>query len=406
MCGISGFSNFNMDFTKNIEKYKFMVGAMGSVQTNRGPNRFSTEVYENVAFAHNRLSIRDLSESGNQPMSDDTSKYTIIYNGEIYNAESIKADLIAKGYIFRGTSDTEVILNSYIEYGLDCASLFDGIFAFAIYDRVANRLVLCRDRFGIKPLYYSYFDGTLIFASTVNALGRYVGFKLELDDNSFRELFGLFPSRTEGNGVYKNVKEVKYGGLVIHDKNGLREKKYWELKAYENEYSYDAAVLKTKELVTNSVLAQTVSDVPISTFLSGGLDSSIITAIIANDFKDKGKQLDTFSFDYEENSLYFKSSDFQVDEDKKWVKMMSYHFDTNHTYLECSIEDLFDNLYSSVYAKGYPSMTDIDSSLLYFCNEVSKTHKVALTGECADEIFGGYGYGIIKTKIYPLKSRV
>ncbi len=390
MCGISGFSNFKTDYTQNYKKYEFMVSSMGSAQQNRGPNRFSAEVYKNVCFAHNRLSIRDLSENGNQPMHDLSTKYTIIYNGEVYNAEKIKEDLIAKGYTFKGTSDTEVILNAYIEYGLDAPSHLDGIFAFAIYDRVLERVVLCRDRFGIKPLFYVYTDETLIFASTLNSIDRYTGFKLELDDNSFRELFGLFPSRTEGNGLFKGVREVKHGGLVILDKNGLHEKKYWELNAVENTYTYEEAIAKTKQLVTDSVLSQTVSDVPISTFLSGGLDSSIITAIISNDFRAKGKQLDTFSFDYEENSLYFKSSDFQVDEDKKWVKQMSYHFDTNHTYLECSIEDLFDNLYTAVEAKFYPSMTDIDSSLLYFCNVVSKTHKVALTGECADEIFGGY----------------
>ncbi len=384
MCGISGFSNFNTDYTQNYKKYEFMVSSMGSAQHNRGPNRFSTEVYENACFAHNRLSIRDLTETGNQPMHDASGKYTIIYNGEIYNAEQIKDDLEAKGHKFRGTCDTEVILYAYIEYGIDCATHFDGIFAFAIYDRVAKRVVLCRDRFGIKPLFYTYANDTLIFASTLNAINRYTGFKLELDDNSFRELFGLFPSRTEGNGLFKGVYEVKHGGVVVFYKGGLTEKLYWKLSAIENTYSYEDAIAKTKELVTNSVLSQTVSDVPISTFLSGGLDSSVLTAIIANDFKQKGLQLDTFSFDFEENSLYFKSSEFQVDEDKKWVTKMSESFDTNHTYLECKITDLFDNLYTSVDAKFYPSMTDIDASLLYFCNVVAKTHKVALTGECAE----------------------
>ncbi len=390
MCGISGFSNFNVDFTENYDKYNFMAGAMGNTQTFRGPDCFRTKVYKNVCFAHNRLSIRDLSECGNQPMETDDGKFSIIYNGEIYNAEEIKDDLISKGYTFKGTSDTEVILKAYVEYGIAAPTLLDGIFAFAIYDKVLNRLFLCRDRFGIKPLYYALVDDTLIFASTVNALAAYKGFKLEVDLNSYKELFGLFPSRTEGFGVFKDVKEVKYGGFLVFSKMGIYEDKYWNLKAYENEFTYDEAVLKTKQIVTDSVISQVVSDVPISTFLSGGLDSSVLTAIIANEFKKDNRQLDTFSFDFEENSLYFKSSEFQVDEDKKWVTKMSEAFNTNHKYLECSIDDLYDGLYSCVDAKGYPSMTDIDSSLLYFCNIVSKTHKVALTGECADEIFGGY----------------
>ncbi len=390
MCGISGFSNFNEDFTSNYSKNNFIVGAMGNTQQNRGPDCFRTSVDTNVCFAHNRLAIRDLSEDGNQPMKTDDGLFTICYNGEIYNSDKIKDDLISKGYTFKGTSDTEIILKAYVEYGIEAPRFLDGIYAFAIYDKVLNRLFLCRDRFGIKPLYYALVNDTLIFGSTVQALSAYSGFNLEVDTNSFKELFGLFPSRTEGNGVFKNVKEVLFGGFIVFDKNGLYEDKYWEISAYENEYSYEEAIAKTKQLVTDSVLSQIVSDVPISTFLSGGLDSSVITAIIANEFKKQGKQLDTFSFDFEENSLYFKSSDFQVDEDKKWVTKMSQSFDTNHKYLECSIDDLFNGLYSAVDAKGYPSMTDIDSSLLYFCNIVSKTHKVALTGECADEIFGGY----------------
>lgn len=389
MCGISGFSNFFTDYTENFQKNTFILGAMGNSQVSRGRDSFNTYVDKNVCFAHNRLSIRDL-ENGNQPMQTGDENFTIIFNGEIYNTDVIKDELIKKGYVFNGTSDTEVILNAYVEYGTEVASHLDGIFAFAIFDKIKNRLYLCRDRFGIKPLYYAFLDKTIIFASSIRAIGAYSGFKLELDDNSYREIFGLFPSRTEGNGVYKGVHEIKYGSYAIFDKNGFNETKYWDLTAKENTYTYEEAILKTKQLVTDSVLAQTVSDVPISTFLSGGLDSSVITAIIANEFKKEGRRLDTFSFDYEENSLYFKPSAFQVDEDKKWVTKMSEEFNTNHTYLECNIDDLVDGLYKAVDAKDYPSMTDIDSSLLYFSNIVGKTHKVTLTGECADEIFGGY----------------
>lgn len=389
MCGICGFSNFKENYLENYAKNSFILGAMGKVQDKRGLDAFNIFVDTNVCFAHNRLSIRDV-ENGTQPMSTKDERYTIVYNGEIYNADVITEDLKSKGYEFYNTSDTEVILNSYVEYGTECPNHLDGIFAFVIFDKVLNRVFLARDRFGIKPLFYTILGDTLLFASSIRALGAYNGFKLELDDNSFREIFGLFPSRTEGNGVFKNVYEIKYGAYATFDKNGFNEKKYWNLSAYENEYTYEEAVSKTKQLVTDSVLAQTVSDVPISTFLSGGLDSSVITAIIADEFRKQDRRLDTFSFDFAENSLYFKSSKFQVDEDKTWVAKMSKAFNTNHTYLECGIDDLVDGLYKAVDAKDYPSMTDIDSSLLYFSNIVGKTHKVALTGECADEIFGGY----------------
>lgn len=389
MCGIGGFSNFKEDYLYKSEYYKDVLNKMAITLSKRGPDAKGIYLDKHVGLSHARLSIRDLTD-GWQPMTSRYDNYIIVYNGEIYNTSEIKNDLIDKGYIFNTTSDTEVVLKAFIEYEEKSVELLNGIFAYAIYDYINDRLFLFRDKFGVKPLYYTIQNDTLIFSSEIKGLNEHPSVKLRLDTDSFREIFGVFPSRTEGNGVFKNIHEVKYGSYGVFDRTGYREYRYWELKSHENKYSFREAVEMTRELVENAVKRQMVSDVPISTFLSGGLDSTIVTGIINNELKKEGKTLDTYSFDYEENSLYFVSNFFQVDEDKKWVKKVVDLSNTNHTYLECGINELVECLYIAVDAKDYPGMADIDSSLLYFCGEVSKKHKVVLTGECADEIFGGY----------------
>ncbi len=405
MCGIGGFVNYKNDFLEKEGLYNKILTDMSDTLKRRGPDVQSILLDKNVGFAHGRLSIRDVA-MGSQPMNSECGMYTIVYNGEIYNTSELKSDLEKKGHTFKTTSDTEVVLKAYMEYGEDSPKLLNGIFAYSIFDRRKEQLILVRDRFGVKPLYYFFADDTLIFGSEIKAIASYPNVTLELNDDSLREIFGLFPSRTEGNGVFKGMKEIKYGCIAIYNKDSFVEKQYWKLNSFENKLSFKEAVDKTNFLVTDAIKRQIVSDVPICTFLSGGLDSSIITGVLANELKKDGRSLDTYSFDYEENSLFFKSNAFQVDEDKEWATKISNIFNTNHTYLECGIDDLIDCLYKSVDAKDYVGMADIDSSLLYFSGEVSKNHKVTLTGECADEIFGGYYRSIIMTNEKTYKIRV
>lgn len=391
MCGIAGFCSFDMDYTSNQYYWHNILVKMREEISHRGKDNTGEYLKKNIGMSQTRLTIRDLF-NGNQPMTRviGENEYTIVYNGEIYNMEPLKADLISKGYSFETTTDTEVILYAYIEYGVDSVKMLNGIFAYTIWDDRRKKLYLFRDRCGIKPLFYSLKRNTIVFGSEIKSLFKHPKVSPEIDNNSLREIFGIGPARTEGNGVFKGIFEIKYGHYGVYDINGFKEYPYWSLKSEEYKKTYEEAVDDVKYLVTSAIEYQMVSDVPVCSFLSGGLDSCIVTAVAANYLAKKGKTFNTFSFDFKDNNKYFVSNSFQPEQDRPYVDIMLDNFNVNHTYLECNNEELADYLYLSVDAKDLPGMADVDASMLYFCKLVKEHNKVTLTGECADEIFGGY----------------
>lgn len=392
MCGIAGFSSFNKDFKQDQGKWENILEIMGTTIKNRGPDDTGSYISNNVGFFHTRLSIRDI-ENGKQPIvrKFNETKLSIIFNGEIYNTDELRKDLISKGYNLYSNTDTEIILVGFAHYGVDYVKRLNGIFAIAIWNNSKNKLYLFRDRLGVKPLFYTINNNTLIFGSSINTLLKYPGIEAEIDKNGISEIFGLGPARTPGIGVFKNFNEILPGHYATFSKDGFEEITYWELESKPHTDTHDQTIEKIKYLLIDSVEKQLISDVPICTLLSGGLDSTIVTAISSNYLRrEYGKTLDTFSFDFKDNSKHFKPSTFQPDQDRPWVEKAVKILKTNHTYLECTNEDLVNYLYKAVDAKGLPGMGDIESSLLFFCEKISKTHKVALSGECADEIFGGY----------------
>lgn len=391
LCGIAGFSNFSKNFKDEYDKWFKVLENMKGVQNHRGPDDCGITLEEHVGLSHARLSIRDLV-TGHQPISRKIGhrNYILIYNGELYNTEEIKHDLITKDWRFRTTSDTEVILLGFIEYGADIISKLNGIFSFAIWDCMNETLFLVRDRLGIKPLFYTIYNDSLVFGSELKTLFQFPGIKPTLDKNGLGEIFGLGPAKTYGNGVFKDCHEVLPGHYISFNKDGLKDFEYWSLVSKPHTDSYEKTIETTSYLVTDSIKRQMVSDIPICTFLSGGIDSSIITAVCAKELQKQGGQLNTYSFDFEGNDKYFKANNFQPSRDRPYVDMLVSYLQTNHTYLECNSLDLADNLTDVVDARDLPGMGDVESSLLYFCREVSKYNKVTLTGECADEIFGGY----------------
>lgn len=314
----------------------------------------------------------------------------IVYNGEIYNTDELMPELKEAGYYFETTSDTEVILYAYIHFGIDFVNRLNGIFAFAVWDGKLKRLILYRDRVGVKPLFYAIKDDTLVFGSEIKALFRFPDIKPEVDMDSFREIFGVGPARTPGNGVFRGVNEVKPGEYAVYTIDGFKTIKYWKLASKVHTDSYLQTVEKVSFLVRDAITRQMVSDVPVCSFLSGGIDSSIVTAVASDYLTERGALLNTFSFDFKDNGIYFQSNSFQPERDRPFVDIMLSQYNVNHTYLECDEALLADLLYTAVDAKDLPGMADIDASLLYFCSLVKEHNKVALTGECADEIFGGY----------------
>ncbi|MRG88225.1 asparagine synthase (glutamine-hydrolyzing) [Salinibacillus xinjiangensis] len=388
MCGITGI----IDWKKNVEIERESLQRMTDTLTLRGPDDSHLWIDEHAAFGHKRLAVVDL-EGGKQPMSksDNRYTYTIVYNGELYNTNELRMELKKKGYPFHTTSDTEVLLTAYMEWKEDCVQYLNGIYAFGVWDEEKEQCFMARDRLGVKPLFYLHDGVRFLFGSELKALLAHPSTKAVVDREGLSEIFGLGPSRTPGHGIFKDIHELRAGHSLTFSKDGLQIFRYWNVQSHEHNDSIEETTKKVRELFVDAVQRQLVADVPVSTFLSGGLDSSGITAIASNYFQQQGRgTLTTFSIDYEGNEQYFQASKFQPSSDQPWIEKMVNHFSTNHHYEVISGFELADLLKESVRLRDQPGMADIDSSLLWFCQRIKQHTTVSLSGECADEIFGGY----------------
>ena len=391
MCGIAGYINFKERFTADPARHREDVRRMCDRMHSRGPDDAREWVGEHAALAHTRLAVIDPA-GGKQPMHRIVSGYefVIVYNGELYNTAELRRELIRRGYDFTTASDTEVVLMAYIHFGEGFVTRLNGIFGLCIWDSMRQQAVLCRDRFGVKPLFYSEDGDRFIFASEQKGILACPGVRTAVDITGLRELLGISPARTAGEGVFWGLRELKPAEMAVVSRRGVQKKRYWQLESREHTDSYADTIAKTRYLFCDAVRRQLVSDVPTATFLSGGLDSSAITAVASMEMEKNGRQLSTYSFDYEDNSKYFHATAFQPDGDEPWAERMAAEFGTDHTRLECPTAMLTALLEEALLAKDLPGMADVDASLLYFCREVKKRHTVVLSGECSDEIFGGY----------------
>jgi len=388
MCGITGW----VDYRKNLDHERETMAKMAETLSKRGPDDTNIWTSGHAGLGHKRLVVVD-PEGGKQPMTrtQGDNRYTICYNGELYNTEDLRKALLLKGYSFSGHSDTEVLLTSFMEWKENCLEHLNGIFAFAVWDHQQEQLFIGRDRLGVKPLFFLETASGLMFASEQKALLAHPDVKTEVGREGLCEVFGLGPSRSPGAGIFKNMKELRPGHGLIFSKNGLKIWRYWNVKSEEHTDSLEETAEKVRDLFTDAVTRQLVSDVPLCTFLSGGLDSSAITAIAANHYKSEGKgRLHTYSIDYEGNDKYFKENEFQPNADAFWINKMTETYGTIHHNSIISQHDLADFLTEAVHVRDLPGMADIDSSLLWFCREIKQDFTVGLSGECADEIFGGY----------------
>jgi asparagine synthase (glutamine-hydrolysing) len=364
---------------------------MGKELAHRGPDQNGISYGESFAFQHNRLAIIDI-ENGKQPMTTIYKgyEYTIVYNGELYNTDELREELRTYGVEFKTYCDTEVVLYSYIIWGADCSSKLNGIFAFVIYDSKKKEAYLSRDRFGIKPLFYTFVDHALIFASEIKGLFKHPKVKRQIDTYGLWQLLYMMPVKEEGTAIFKDIFELPPASHGFYSLKGLRLSKYWTLRALPNTDSESNIVESTRELLRDAIERQLVSDVPLCTFLSGGLDSSVITAVATEKYKREGKTLSTYSFEHEGSREHFTQTLFQPQSDDDYAVYLARYLNTDHTILTAKSEDLVTLLLDAVKYRDYPGMADIDSSLLYYCHQVKANHTVALSGECSDEVFGGY----------------
>lgn len=398
MCGIAGI----VQFVNETENVTTIVRQMTDCLAHRGPDDVGVVKLSSGAFGHRRLAVIDV-EHGRQPMQRVIGErtYTIVYNGELYNTSALRNELEGLGYLFETASDTEVVLVSYIEWGEDCAQRLDGIFAFAVWDEAENRLILIRDRLGIKPLFYAEIDGGIVFGSEIKALFVHKEVTPRVTEAGLGKMLAFGPMRMPGETVFEQVREVLPGENVIVSANGRRKSFYWRLPTAPLQMSVEETIYEVRRLLEDAVVKQLVSDVPLCTFLSGGIDSSILTAVASKHLAVNGQRLRTFSVEYEGNQEYFEANAFQPAEDRAFIAEMCKTLPIEHTEIVIGQEELAEHLRTALYLKDYPSMADIDSSLYLFCREVKKEFTVALSGECADELFGGYPWFLENSGTFP-----
>ena len=387
MCGFVGFANLKENISSKTNIYN-----MNESISKRGPDEDGYYYEEHVCLGHKRLIVVD-PNGGKQPMSamKDGNLYTIVYNGQLYNTKDLRSELEENGFTFDSYSDTEVLLKSFIFWKYDVVKKLNGIFSFAIWNSKKNELFLARDHFGVKPLFYTIYNNTLVFASEIKALFKYPGIEAKLDEQSIAELFGIGPARTAGLGIFKNIYEIKPAHFGIFNESGLHIERYWKLESKVHTDSLGKTCDTVRFLLEDSISRQLVSDVPLCTFLSGGLDSSIITLYASKYCKKHNlPPLNTYSVDYVDNDKNFVKTDFQPNSDNYYINLMTEKLNTNHHTVVLDTPELASALEDAMIARDFPGMADVDSSLLLFCKNVKQDATVSLTGECADEIFGGY----------------
>lgn len=383
MCAIAGL--VGIPFSEEIQ-HKLL-----STMKRRGPDGRGVYHHEGCALLHSRLAIID-PEGGAQPMQLcwGSENYILTYNGELYNTEELRKELIRLGHVFEGHSDTEVLLHAYAQWKEQVLQRLNGIYAFGVWHEKEHKLFLARDRIGVKPLFYKEHEGGLVFASEIKTILAYPTVRPELDAQGATEILMLGPGRLPGSGVFHGIKEIEPGCMATFTEGKLLIERYWKLTDGEHEDDFETTSETVRWLVMDAIRRQMVSDVPIGTFLSGGLDSSIISAICAEKMNIEGKWLKTFSVDYVDNDKYFQPGKFQPNADGEYIRLMQKHIGSDHDWTVLKPEELLEQLENATIARDLPGMADVDFSLIAFCKKIRKNVKVALSGECADEIFGGY----------------
>lgn len=386
MCGIGGF----VDYERDARRGGPILHGMKRTLTPRGPDAEGTYFDEDAALVHRRLIVID-PEGGKQPMHSPDRNTIIIYNGELYNTPELRTELMSRGHEFVGHSDTEVLLHAYLEWKTDAFSRLNGIFAFAIWEKRERRLTLCRDRLGVKPLFFAPIRNGLTFGSTIDTVLCHPEIEPALDEDGLRTLLLLGPARPPESGVFRQIKSLLPGHFAVLTPEAFTDHTYWKLEAHEHEDDLPTTIERTHTLICDAARRQLVSDVPLACFLSGGLDSSILSMLAAKDYAARGETLHTWSVDYRDNDKYFTKSIFQPNSDDSYIDQMVNFLGTHHHRVVLEPEALCAALLPATDARALPGMADVDSSLLLFCAAVKRGGTtVCLSGECADELFGGY----------------
>ncbi|RZB14383.1 asparagine synthase (glutamine-hydrolyzing) [Streptomyces sp. F001] len=391
MCGITGWVSYHQDARTQAP----VIEAMTATLTPRGPDAGGVWLGERAAIGHRRLAVIDL-EGGAQPMTDrpDAPTAVLTYSGEVYNHHEIRSELRQLGHEFRTRSDTEVVLRAYVEWGEEVADHLDGMFAFAVWDERAQRLLLVRDRLGVKPLYWAAVGGGLAFASEPKALFAHPEIRPRVDADGLREAYSLLFNT--GPTVWSGVREVEPGGMLVLDRDGIRERRYWQLEAGAHEDDRDATVARIHDLVSTSARSQLEADVPLCSLLSGGIDSTVLTALLADELRLRegpDARIRSYAVDYSDQAEQFTGDILRTGHDTPYATEAGAFIGTDHSTVVLDPRALLDPEHRKavVVARDSPiGVGDMDTSLYLLFGEIRKHSTVALSGEAADEVFGGY----------------
>lgn len=390
MCGISGWIDFRRDLTGE----QATVDAMCATMSCRGPDASGTWLAPHATLGHRRLAIIDLP-GGTQPMTSETpdGSVVLVYSGEVYNFVELRDELRARGHRFETHSDTEVVLRGYLEWGANLAERLNGMYAFAVWDGRIEQLLLIRDRMGVKPLYFYPTDDGVLFGSEPKAILANPLAENRVTADGLRELFVFIKS--PGHAVWAGMREVEPGTVVTVDRRGLREHTYWALSALPHQDDRETTVARVRELLDDIVKRQLISDVPRCVLLSGGLDSSAITALAAGHLDRHGERVRTFAVDFVGQAENFKADAFRGTPDAPYVHDVANHVRSEHQDIVLDPQTLADPAVrrAAVRARDLPSgMGDLDNSLYLLFRAIREHSTVALSGESADEVFGGYSW--------------
>ena len=390
MCGIAGWIDWEKDLTKQVE----VLERMSATLARRGPDEKGIWLGEHAALAHRRLSIMDPA-NGKQPMiyKANGRHVVLVYNGELYNYPEIRADLEKLGHTFRSHCDTEAVLYAFVEWGVDCVLRFDGIFAFGAWDEGRQELALARDRLGVKPLFFTQRGGSFLFGSEIKTLLAHPLVPPEVDADGLCELIVSCPpgfAGTPGVTPYRGVHELRPGHHMMVTRGGVKDTTYWKLVSKPHEDDAATTARRVRELLGGAVERQMASDVPLASLLSGGLDSSVISALAAGELKKTKKHLQTWCVDFVEADRDFFKTPAQSSRDAPFAKEAADFLGAEHHNVVLDTSQMLGGLLDCMRARDLPISHQHDTSLLLLFRELKKGATVALSGEASDEIFGGY----------------
>ncbi len=356
----------------------------------RGPAGKSS-YYENGKMILHTSSSNDCCDEIQATGMDRSGEhYLISFDGVIFNKEEVRRILQKEGHLAADASDAELMLQGYVCFQEEFLNYVNGTFAFAILCEKEGKVILCRDRMGVKPLFYKKHEKGLIFASEMKTILSYPGVEAQLDTQGVAEILLLGPGRTPGSGVFRDIHELEPGCYGIYQNGNLQLRRYWKLRDRAHTDSFEKTLEHVRYLVMDSVQMQMQVNGTVGTMLSGGLDSSLVSAICAREMDSKGKRLDTYSLDYQDNDKYFVPGRFQPNSDTQFIRIMQEDLDSQHHWTVLTPDDLVAGICDATIARDLPGMADVDTSLLAFCKKIKSHSNIVLSGECADEIFGGY----------------